>query len=127
MRPGMTCNRFILEEQRHHPQATGELSEILTQIVLAAKVVSREVNKAGLIEILGKTGTKNVQGEEVQKLDVYANDQFVNAPLHADQRVFDNSTERSDNHLKLGGGAQPSKPKWEKRGNRSVPREKFEY
>jgi hypothetical protein len=55
------------------------------------------------------------------------NDQFVNAPLHADQRVFDNSTERSDNHLKLGGGAQPSKPKWEKRGNRSVPREKFEY
>jgi fructose-1,6-bisphosphatase I len=82
MRPGMTCNRFILEEQRHHPLATGELSEILTQIVLAAKVVSREVNKAGLIEILGKTGQTNVQGEEVQKLDVYANEQFVNALSH---------------------------------------------
>jgi fructose-1,6-bisphosphatase I len=81
-RLGTTCNRFILEEQRHHPQATGELSEILTQIVLAAKVVSREVRKAGLIEILGKTGTKNVQGEEVTKLDVYANEQFVNALSH---------------------------------------------
>lgn len=82
MRLGMTCNRFILQEQRHHPQATGELSEILSQILIAAKVVSREVNKAGLIEILGKTGTTNVQGEEVQKLDVYANEQFVNALSH---------------------------------------------
>ncbi len=79
MRLGTTCNRFILEEQKLHPQATGELSEILTQIVLAAKIVSREINKAGLIEILGKTGSKNVQGEEVQKLDVYANEQFIDA------------------------------------------------
>lgn len=79
MRLGTTCNRFILEDQKHHPQATGELSEILTQIVLAAKIVSREINKAGLIEILGKTGSKNVQGEEVQKLDVYANEQFIDA------------------------------------------------
>lgn len=82
MRLGTTCNRFIIEEQKHHPSATGELSEILSQIVLAGKIVSREINKAGLIEILGKTGEKNVQGEEVQKLDVYANEQFIRALSH---------------------------------------------
>ena len=69
MRKGITCNRFILEEQKLHPEATGEFTEILNQIVLAAKIVSREVNKAGLIDILGATGETNVQGEQVQKLD----------------------------------------------------------
>jgi fructose-1,6-bisphosphatase I len=78
----ITCNRFIHEEQRHFPQATGEFSEILTQIAFAAKVVSREVNKAGLARILGPTGEKNVHGETVQKLDVYANRQFVEALSH---------------------------------------------
>lgn len=76
---GITCTRFIHNEQRQFPQATGEFSEILTQLVLAAKVVSREVNKAGLAKVLGTTGHTNVQGEEVQKLDVYANEQFIRA------------------------------------------------
>ncbi|MAF26753.1 MAG: class 1 fructose-bisphosphatase [Gemmatimonadota bacterium] len=79
MRKGITCNRFILEEQKLHPEATGEFTEILNQIVLAAKIVSREVNKAGLIDILGATGETNVQGEQVQKLDIYANEQFIRA------------------------------------------------
>ncbi len=78
-RRGVTCNRFIYNEQKQFPQATGEFSEILTQIVLAAKVVSREVNRAGLADILGQHGSTNVQGEEVQKLDVYANEHFVTA------------------------------------------------
>ena len=76
---GITCSRFIHNEQRQFPQATGEFSEILTQIVLAAKIVSREINKAGVAKILGAVGRTNIQGEEVQKLDVYANEQFIRA------------------------------------------------
>jgi fructose-1,6-bisphosphatase I len=79
IRRGVTASRFIMNEQRLFPQASGEFSEILTQIVLAAKVVSREVNRAGLAGILGSHGAKNVQGEVVQKLDTYANDQFIGA------------------------------------------------
>ncbi len=101
MRLGTTCTRFILEEQKHHPRATGELSEILSQIVLAAKIVSREVNKAGLIEILGKTGETNVQGEEVQKLDVYANEQFIQA-LSLDCYVSIIASEENDDVVHAG-------------------------
>lgn len=79
LQKGITSNRFIYNEQRQFPQATGEFSEILSQIVLAAKVVSREVNKAGVAKILGAVGETNVHGEEVQKLDVFANEQFVRA------------------------------------------------
>lgn len=76
---GISCNRFIYNEQRQFPQATGEFSEILSQIVLAAKIVGREVNKAGLAKILGTAGEQNVHGEEVQKLDVFANEHFIRA------------------------------------------------
>ncbi len=76
---GISCNRFIYNEQRQFPQATGEFSEILAQLVLAAKIVSREVNKAGLAKILGTAGDHNVHGEEVQKLDVFANEHFIRA------------------------------------------------
>ena len=75
---GINLTRHIYEKQREHPEATGELTGILNQIAFAAKVVSREVNKAGLVEILGLTGDENVQGEEVQKLDEFANEVFVN-------------------------------------------------
>jgi fructose-1,6-bisphosphatase I len=78
-RLGITVNRFIYNEQKEFPQASGEFSEILTQIAFAAKVVSREVNRAGLSSILGTAGETNIQGEEVQKLDVYANRQFIHA------------------------------------------------
>lgn len=101
MRLGTTCNRFILDEQKHHPQATGELSEILSQIVLAAKVVSREVNKAGLMQILGKSGATNVQGEEVQKLDEYANEQFIQA-LSLDCWVSVIASEENDDVIHAG-------------------------
>jgi fructose-1,6-bisphosphatase I len=75
---GINLTRHIYEKQMEHPEATGELTGILNQIAFAAKIVSREVNKAGLVEILGLTGDKNVQGEEVQKLDEFANDVFIN-------------------------------------------------
>jgi fructose-1,6-bisphosphatase I len=75
---GINLTRHIYEKQKEYPEATGELTGILNQIAFAAKIVSREVNKAGLVEILGLTGEKNVQGEEVQKLDEFANDVFLN-------------------------------------------------
>jgi fructose-1,6-bisphosphatase I len=71
-----TLNEFIIERQGDFPYAKGELSRLLTHIALAAKVVNREVNQAGLVDILGSTGDVNVQGESVQKLDEYANDKF---------------------------------------------------
>jgi len=82
MKRGTTANRFIHDEQRQFPEATGEFSEILTQLAFAAKVVSREINRAGLVDIVGKLGDMNIQGEEVQKLDVYANRQFIRALSH---------------------------------------------
>ena len=74
-----TLNEFIIERQQDFPYAKGELSRLLTHIGLAAKIVNREVNQAGLVDILGQTGRKNVQGEEVQKLDEFANEKFVEA------------------------------------------------
>ncbi len=74
-----TLGEFIVEKQSEFPYATGELSQLLTSIRLAAKVVNREINKAGLADILGAVGAENVQGENQMKLDVYANDTFIRA------------------------------------------------
>lgn len=70
----VTIERHIMDQERKYPEATGEFSTLLSNIAIAGKVVSREVNKAGLIEILGFTGDKNVHDESVKKLDIYAND-----------------------------------------------------
>ncbi|WP_300868001.1 class 1 fructose-bisphosphatase [uncultured Alistipes sp.] len=72
-----TLNQFIIEQQAEHPEATGGLSRLLHHIGIAAKKVNREVNKAGLVDILGQAGTENVQGEQQQKLDLYANETFL--------------------------------------------------
>lgn len=77
-----TLDEFTIQQMRNFPNATGELSGLLRDIGLAAKRVNVEVNKAGLVDILGDAGTTNVQGEEVKKLDVYANDQFVGVLRH---------------------------------------------
>jgi fructose-1,6-bisphosphatase I len=74
-----TLGQFIIERQSDFPYAKGELSRLLRDIGIAAKIVNREVNKAGLVDILGEHGSVNVQGESVKKLDVYANDQFIAA------------------------------------------------
>jgi len=74
-----TLGQFIIERQADFPYAKGELSRLLRDIGIAAKIVNREVNKAGLADILGEMGTSNVQGEEQKKLDVYANEQFIAA------------------------------------------------
>jgi fructose-1,6-bisphosphatase I len=78
----LTLDEFTIQQLREFPQATGELSSLLRDIGLAAKRVNVEVNKAGLVDILGDAGTINVQGEEVKKLDVFANDQFTGVLRH---------------------------------------------
>lgn len=74
-----TLGQFIIERQSDFPFAKGELSRLLRDIGIAAKIVNREVNKAGLVDILGEAGGSNIQGEQVKKLDVYANEQFIAA------------------------------------------------
>jgi fructose-1,6-bisphosphatase I len=73
----LTLDEFTIQSIRTLPHATGELSSLLRDIGLAAKRVNVEVNKAGLVDILGDAGSVNVQGEDVKKLDIYANNQFV--------------------------------------------------
>ena len=79
MKKVTTLGQFIIERQKDFPFAKGELSRLLRDIGIAAKIVNREVNKAGLVDILGEHGTTNIQGEEVKKLDVFANEQFIDA------------------------------------------------
>src|SRR6201991_280184 len=77
-----TLDEFTIQQMRDFPNATGELSGLLRDIGLAAKRVNVEVNKAGLVDILGDAGAINVQGEDVKKLDVFANNQFTGVLQH---------------------------------------------
>jgi len=70
---GITVSRHIMDLQRMHPEATGDLSGLLNELIVAAKTISAEVNMAGLADVLGMSGKTNIQGEEVQKLDEFAN------------------------------------------------------
>ena len=70
----LTLSQFLLQQQRVHPDATGEFTSLLTDIALAAKMINREVIRAGLVDILGYTGGQNVHGEKVQKLDRFAHE-----------------------------------------------------
>ena len=72
-----TLGEFIIENQNDFQYSSGELSRLLNSIRLAAKVVNHEVNKAGLVDITGAAGDTNIQGEDQQKLDIYANDTFI--------------------------------------------------
>jgi len=67
-----TVQQHILDQERLHPEATGDFTQLLTSLIVAAKIISHEVNKAGLVKILGETGNINVHGEVVQKLDEFA-------------------------------------------------------
>ncbi len=91
-----TLGEFIVEKQQDFPHASGELSSLLASIRLAAKIVNREINKAGLMEdIIGAVGSENIQGEQQQKLDVYANDKFK-AALEARDQVCGVASEEED-------------------------------
>lgn len=90
-----TLGEYIVEKQHDFSHASGELSSLLSSIKLAAKIVNREINKAGLIDIIGAVGTENIQGEAQQKLDVYANDKFK-AALEARDQVCGVASEEED-------------------------------
>ena len=103
----MTLPRHIEEGEKEHPEATGELSTILLQLGLAAKLISLEVNKAGLAEILGFTGDENVHGEKVKKLDIYAHEMLIKAMDHGGHFCVMASEEEEDiihlpPHQKIG-------------------------
>lgn len=78
----VTISRFLVEEERRFPAATGAFTNLLHDIALAAKIIGREVNKAGLVDILGAAGNENVHGETVQKLDEFANSVMYRALDH---------------------------------------------
>jgi fructose-1,6-bisphosphatase I len=78
----VTISRFLIDEERRHPEATGNFTGLLHDIALAAKLIGRQVNQAGLVDILGAAGDENVHGETVQKLDQYANDVLYRALDH---------------------------------------------
>lgn len=77
-----TIERWILDQEDKYPEATGELSNLLYDIALAAKIIASSIRRAGLVNILGSAGATNVQGEEQQKLDVFANQTLTNALNH---------------------------------------------
>jgi len=74
-----TLNKYIIQKQGEHKGAKGELSRLLHHVAIAAKIINRAVNKAGLVDILGEQGQEKVQGENQQKLDVYADNHFIDA------------------------------------------------
>ncbi|MBL7717420.1 MAG: class 1 fructose-bisphosphatase [Flavipsychrobacter sp.] len=79
----MTLDEFTIQETRRFPQATGELSALLRDIGLACKIINKQVLKAGLVDILGKHGATNIQGEEVMKLDIFANETLISVLQHS--------------------------------------------
>ncbi len=99
---GMTLTKFILEEQRRYPGSTGNFTSLFADLVMAAKIISREVNRAGLIDILGATGGKNTHGEEVQKLDEFANKTIINT-LENGGHLAGMASEESENIIKIDG------------------------
>jgi len=95
-----TLGEFIIEKQDDFKYSTGELSRLISSIRIATKVVNREVNKAGIADIIGKVGTENIQGEEQQKLDVLANDIFI-AALSQREVVCGIASEESDDFIEI--------------------------
>jgi fructose-1,6-bisphosphatase I len=93
---GTTITQHILNQQRENPRATGAFTHLLYELIVAAKVISKEVNKAGLADILGSTGEINIQEEKVQKLDVFANRIIVERMQHIGQLCCMGSEEIAD-------------------------------
>ncbi|MBI2898912.1 MAG: class 1 fructose-bisphosphatase [Planctomycetes bacterium] len=94
--PIVTIQRHIAEEQSLHPEATGSFTALLWDLILAVKMIAREVRRAGLIDILGLTGDQNVHGEQVQKLDEYAQDRIFKAMDHGGHLCCMASEERPE-------------------------------
>ncbi len=98
LRKFTTLYRHIIDEERKYPEATGELSDLLADIALACKIISLEVNRAGLIDLMGITGNENVHGEQVKKLDEYAHDTLVRA-MEVSGHLCAIASEESENFI----------------------------
>jgi len=103
-----TLNQFIIEHQDDFKYASGELSRLLSDIGTASKIINREVNKAGLVNIIGSTGKTNIQGEEVKKLDEYANDQLI-AALSSGGECCVMGSEENDDIIEVPSDPEKSK------------------
>lgn len=97
-----TLGEFIIEHQNSFQYSTGELSRIINSIRLAAKVVSYKVNKAGLVDIVGAAGIQNIQGEDQQKLDVFANEVFIQTLINR-EIVCGIGSEENDDFITVAG------------------------
>jgi len=111
MQKHSTLGEFIIENQEHFQYSSGELSRLINSIRLAAKVVNHEVNKAGLVDILGDAGDTNIQGEDQQKLDVYANDIFMKHLINR-QIVCGIASEEEDDFVTISGSDQANLSKY---------------
>jgi fructose-1,6-bisphosphatase I len=92
----VTIERYILEQERSHPKATGTLTNLLYDIALAAKIINRETTRAGLVQILGLAGETNVQGEAQTKLDVFANRTMIRMNSYTGRLAVMASEEKED-------------------------------
>ena len=97
----VTLDEYIIQSQNRFPGATGELSQLLRDIGLASKIISREVNKAGITNILGVDGSTNIHGEDVKKLDLFADQQLISA-LERSQITSMVISEENDGIVQLG-------------------------
>jgi fructose-1,6-bisphosphatase I len=91
-----TIERFILDQEDRYPEATGELSNLLYDIALATKIIAAAIRRAGLVNILGGAGHRNIQGEEQQKMDVMANEIIKNSLKHTGRVCVMGSEEDED-------------------------------
>ncbi|WP_456378874.1 class 1 fructose-bisphosphatase [Lutibacter sp.] len=98
----ITLGEFIIENQKHYKSTSGEFTRLISSIKLAAKVVNYKVNKAGLVDILGDFGDTNIQGENQQKLDVYANEVFMQTLIKR-EIVCGIASEEEDNYVTIKG------------------------
>jgi len=92
----ITLEQFIIQTEKSSPGATGEFSQVIRDIVLASRMINREVNKAGLVDILGVTGEVNVQGEEVKILDIFSNEHMIEALKRGGQVCLIGSEENEE-------------------------------
>ncbi len=105
----ITIDRHIIDMERKHPGATGELSGLLTDIALAGKIISREVNRAGLENLIGVTGKENIHGEAIKKLDKFSHDTLVKIIAGGRGEIYLLVSEEVEHPISLRGHAQEGK------------------
>ena len=106
-----TLGEFIIENQAEFQYSSGELSRLINAIRLAAKVVNHEVNKAGLVDILGAAGDTNIQGEDQQKLDVLANEKFIQTLVNR-EIVCGIASEEEDHYIEINSSDEQHQNKY---------------